>query len=1802
MEVFMNRNFAKISVAIVALMLVLAFCLTACKADDVAADLDTTKNEVSANKADAAKALEDAVKALEAKIAANEADCAAEIAAVSAAIKAAKDAGAVTDANLESAEKALNAAIAAVKESLDATKTELSNKITANDAKINAEVAALNKAIANAEAALKAADTADKAALEASLAAAKAELDAAIKTLSADIAKLTAYVNDAVAALEADIAAGKKDLTSAVAELTKALDVAAVQTKEADAALKAELEQAIVNATQAIIEVVELADENLQKQLDADKADLKATQDDLNTTKDLLNTLENETLKAIETAYQNADAELAGKIAGLKGELDAANTALGNRITALENVLNGYNAATEAIDVAWKDICAAYDSWKILSETHGADAKTNDTVDKAYELSQIRLGRALTVADVDAAKDEFLAAVAKAQQEVPTLQNLEEVYNNLVAAENAADLVAERTAILAAKAGLDGVANVELVVDGKVVDLAEKYAAACVAYNEERVALVEADIAAAQADIDVADAYADITPIETNINKIKTAVNDLVNDTDIPVETDTTDALSADHVDLLKDVAGAWIEIIAADITNGNLSITSRFTQANRKIQAASEAGADVTALEERVDEVKAARASAYIALAKTAINDATDVAALKAAMANIETNLADAKKDILAVSESAATTAKAEYIAAQQAKIAKMEAVAIAALEAATTLEAVEAVEEYIDEIEAAIAELDEDEDIDVDTAEFEDTCENLAVLVAEKILGFAKAELENAANAEAVEAVAATLAEAKARLDVLAASEKVEELTETYDHLTSVIALVAEGEEVAAIIAGLDATTLAGVKTEYNTINEYKTAYDAFVAKLNELYVGFESTAGYDAIEAVANKVGFEEINTAFEAKIADLAELANDLINKIKAINAKVNQDGYNFAMITDIEAAWEAFHTWEQNATDADGVGFIIEYVSEGAYTNENLNTILVQIQADYDAYVKDAQEAWTACNTDYYKSLTVENIEWDETALELVKVWFETYGTNAADYEIEGVGTLNDYNVFEALNAALDAAKAEREALVKKLAADAAALQERIDNLGFITTGSAADVKDLRDDVNAWKDEVAENAIDFVAEYGEAVDIDEAKLVEAEAKLVDLDNQITNIQGLIADLTIPTIGTDPAAPYFADDTAKDAYIAEVKAITDALAKFAEDNDGYRNCFTDAELAKVEEANPELFVAKYEAALEVYNEYKVAYDSVDNDEARASLDKYLEEAREEIDATGTVATFNTAAVDYVAVLEAICELFAVKCDATVDVYNAYVVACNGITNDEILAKFDAYLTSAIADIDSDDAEAIEAAVELYTAKYEATVEVYTAYEEACNGVSDADATTRMTTYLNEALKQINKANTSTPNYKAYIQQTGTNAANKFNDIKEGAGLPVCAKHTYTNACDAVCDVCFYTRVPEDHVYTNGCDVVCNNCNETTREAGDHVYTDDCDAECDNGCGVTRVAPHKWANDCDAECDCGLTRTITHVDADLDFTCDTVGCGTRVIPAEGTTLTIAQFLALGKITTTTTKYYVTGTVKNVYNFTYGNMYITDGTNELCVYGTYSADGSVRYDKMTQKPVAGDTVTLYGIVSVYQGAVQMGTNSVGNRLTAHVPHEHDYKAADCVNPASCKLCGATTGEALGHTEANAEGKCDRCDATLSSSVKYVKVTNEADFTSGTYVIVCSNGVGLGSLSGGWITTAAPTIVGNEVTDAVGATWTLTVNGSSVTLKDAAGKFIKPAAGNNNGIQEGSYNWAWSMDEDGNVTFAGTGDDTNKLASNTSSQNKFRAYKNGTISGNTAGYPCTFEVYKLAE
>ena len=149
--------------------------------------------------------------------------------------------------------------------------------------------------------------------------------------------------------------------------------------------------------------------------------------------------------------------------------------------------------------------------------------------------------------------------------------------------------------------------------------------------------------------------------------------------------------------------------------------------------------------------------------------------------------------------------------------------------------------------------------------------------------------------------------------------------------------------------------------------------------------------------------------------------------------------------------------------------------------------------------------------------------------------------------------------------------------------------------------------------------------------------------------------------------------------------------------------------------------------------------------------------------------------------------------------------------------------------------------------------------------------------------------------------------------------------------------------------------------------------------------------------------------------------------------------------------------------------------------------------------------------------------------------------------------------------------------------------------DATAKT---FKKVKSADELVTGQYVLVDEKGCSPKELSGNWVTKTTVAVNGDTATASEGI-WTITVSADGVVLTDAGNTSIAPSGGNNNGIKKGNYKWAVAF-ANGTFTFSGQGTDTVKLAGNTGSDNKYRAYKNKTISGYADSYPCNFTLYKL--
>ena len=176
------------------------------------------------------------------------------------------------------------------------------------------------------------------------------------------------------------------------------------------------------------------------------------------------------------------------------------------------------------------------------------------------------------------------------------------------------------------------------------------------------------------------------------------------------------------------------------------------------------------------------------------------------------------------------------------------------------------------------------------------------------------------------------------------------------------------------------------------------------------------------------------------------------------------------------------------------------------------------------------------------------------------------------------------------------------------------------------------------------------------------------------------------------------------------------------------------------------------------------------------------------------------------------------------------------------------------------------------------------------------------------------------------------------------------------------------------------------------------------ETIPATGAHIYDNACDTSC-NVCGATRTVSHSYSGACDRYCNlCGAKKVGLGVSAQhtYDNACD-ADCN------------------------------VCGEIRSVTDHTYDNACDTD-----C-----NTCGAVRQASHSYKAVVtAPTCTAQGYTT-YTCTV-CGDSYKGNYTDAL---GHDWIAADCDTAKTCRVCGATEGDALGHTyDDEYDATCNDC------------------------------------------------------------------------------------------------------------------------------------------------------------
>ena len=187
----------------------------------------------------------------------------------------------------------------------------------------------------------------------------------------------------------------------------------------------------------------------------------------------------------------------------------------------------------------------------------------------------------------------------------------------------------------------------------------------------------------------------------------------------------------------------------------------------------------------------------------------------------------------------------------------------------------------------------------------------------------------------------------------------------------------------------------------------------------------------------------------------------------------------------------------------------------------------------------------------------------------------------------------------------------------------------------------------------------------------------------------------------------------------------------------------------------------------------------------------------------------------------------------------------------------------------------------------------------------------------------------------------------------------------------------------------------------------------------------------------------------------------------------------------PKADSTLTIAEAIALGntkvKNQYTKGKYYIEGTIKEIQNDQNGHLVITDGTNDLLVYYTHSADGKVKFGEFAVKPKVGDKIKVYGVIGKYNDA-QMKDGWIVEGLPEgaipSTPSTPSYKTEVVTTPV------AGTAYKFGVVQANKDNKLLFINGEMANTYYFGTTENAADAidvyleeTTGGYYLYCMKG-----------------------------------------------------------------------------------------------------------------------------
>lgn len=981
----------------------------------------------------------------------------------------------------------------------------------------------------------------------------------------------------------------------------KADDVAAdLDTVKGEvAANKADAAKALKEATKALEEKITNNQVDIAKEVEALNAAISAANaagasSDAALAQDIANAE-----AALNTAINAVKADLAAKYAEVKGEIEGNATATEASLSALSASIASVQEVLQAVDI--NNVNSLYAEINALTdELNSAKTALNTAINDLKVELEAKIALLAGKADVSALKEELnqindalkvgpdsaigkIAALnAKLDTYVQTTEDVIAAWKQIYKTNDLWEQVSAGYGSMTINGATASVAEVvaDAFTEARIRLLRatnpDDVEAALNGYYAviESVSSTELDklnaayvaLKAAKAELD--KTTTDYAAVRTNLNTANDNLNGFV-EAKLIVNGEVVD-LNALYTELVEDYNEGRIQLVKdaqSEISANIAALTNKtgFTTIKTKLADVDSAIAAIEADSVNVDELKTAQTNLRAAAIEKAVNTFIKAEIADAATTSELDDIQYELNDCMTAANTVGVQSAIDTVTSGNNALTDRRVTILA---------------------EAITANMNKyNGHLDTIYADTKAATSTMAAIRAEFNALKAQYDATHFSVAEKIEAV----------VELLAAEDAFQDAE---SHRTTLVTLISDSVAVANILDNSEFDDITGTKSEYLVIDQYNTARNAWVARLDALYANFEdndaNSTTYTTIRNMINEASFENedktgINDRFEAEIAELKAAATDVKNAI----ADYTSGNITFASIVDINAAVAAMNKWNGLATDAAGYGYILELVTNGEVTHATLETVINNYKAQYNAYVAQAKTAWAACYTSEVAALTAQNITVYENRLGAVIDWFGLYGAltpaQVAEYGLTDIGTTTEYEKINNLKTALESKIADAQS-------EGEELQTAIDNLVIadLTTEDKATVNGIRRAYNTWLANYGIIEGDS-RNAGLGIDVDTSNLAAAESHIADLEAELQAIRDRIEALrVINATATSGKDAYFATLEEATAYANTVATLKSDMAAFTASN-GNVDKFTTDEYTKI--ADCELYAIKYNAIVKL-----------------------------------------------------------------------------------------------------------------------------------------------------------------------------------------------------------------------------------------------------------------------------------------------------------------------------------------------------------------------------------------------------------------------------------------------------------------------------------------------------------------------------------------------------------------------------------------------------------------------------